>query len=404
MMLFWKIRFFDRKQGKLDDRLLYLDTTKLTLELRAAVEIVADAKTNAEQRKILQFKYLFKEGKMEDAGEPAEWGSFSFVGPVEYFEDCDGNELSQDALASLITGKQNVKTIPHGARQHDIDLMFSESKPIPFDAAISQEEIDLLGLFGRDLAELMSSTFLKEGPGSIKATGDFSNATSIPKLVTATTDEEIRSTVIIFRRLYMEKEPANFQKTCTLMSQILASHPYGKWLKGAASQFESELNSPANILPFVKNVTFTRKRLVDVFLYTQYAHQPSDKRTKQYHECLLELGNRSEMLTWMFLTELWKLSLEIGNAGRFISAWFRRYCDHHNVSPNIIDSVKMISEGIGSLETNAVRSDRILNEKAIPVAEQLWVDAGKPEGGPHIFHKQARKKVSELLGGDHELN
>ena len=313
MMLFWKIRYFDRNRRKLDDRLLYLDTSRLSPELRAVVEIVAEAKTNAEKRKIIQFKHLFTEGKIEDAGEPAEWEMFSFVGPSEYFEDCDGNELSQDDLGSLITGKQNVRTIPHGARQHDIDLMFSAAKPIPLEVVVSQEEIDLLGLFDRDLVELMSSTLVKEGPGTITATGDFSGTTSTPKLATAVTDEEIRSTVTIFRRLYMENEPANFQKTCKLMSEILATHPYGDWLKGAASQFESDLNSTEGFLPFVKNVTFTRKRLIDVFLYTQYAHQPSDKRTKQYRDCLVEVGNRSEMLTWMFLTELWKFCLEIGN-------------------------------------------------------------------------------------------
>ena len=271
----------------------------------------------------------------------------------------------------------------------------------PIDSiSVSQDELDLLGLFERDLAELSNSSLIREGPRTISASGSLSNVNSPPKLATAVTDEEIRSYITIFRRLYMEREPANFRKTCDLVSNKIHMHPCGDWLSGAKEQFEQRLNSSANKPPFVSGVSFSRKRLVDIFLYTQYAHQPDERRKRQYLDCLEQMSQREEMLTWMFLTEIWGLGIEIICAGRFMCGWTRQYCQFHSVSPSIIDSVSSNSYGIGELETTDARMSRTFEEKALKVAESIWNSEGKPQGGPHVFMDEARRKVARLLAGD----
>jgi len=67
---------------------------------------------------------------------------------------------------------------------------------------------------------MLNSAFMKDGPGTLTSSG------AIPTLTTPVTDDEIRSYVTIFRRLYMtgHRDPASFVKVVPIFVKALGDH------------------------------------------------------------------------------------------------------------------------------------------------------------------------------------
>src|SRR5438105_1494692 len=112
-------------------------------------------------------------------------------------------------MAVVLTGDPQAVFFAPGTRPHDAEYCLAEKPPIPLEQiTLSPDQLNILGYFSRDLRELLTTALFKDGPGSLS--GPWSDGRL--HLETAVSDEEIRSFVTIFRRLYMEKEPANFSK------------------------------------------------------------------------------------------------------------------------------------------------------------------------------------------------
>jgi hypothetical protein len=197
----------------------------------------------------------------------------------------------------------------------------------------------------------------------------------------------------------MKDEPANFNKAVDVFISALTPHPYAKWVDGVRNEFNSSLGTPPALLPFSQSglITFTTKELIEVFLYTQYAHQPDAKREKQYAECLRQVNGRRNFLTWLFLTELWASSLKIISAGRTIASWFRKFCAVHNIAPDVLASIRDDHKGIGTIEKKEAEERRLLERKTVELAKDLWEQNGRPEGGFEAFLDAARQKLSNFL-------
>lgn len=131
--------------------------------------------------------------------------------------------------------------------------------------------------------------------------------------------------------------------------------------------------------------SFTTKRLIDVFIYTQYAHKPNEKRQRQFKECLSQVFGKTNLLTYMFLVEVWQLSLLFVNAGRVIADWFGSYCSAHSITPDVLRSLRDEHSGLGIVERVADRRARVFREKTEELAMKLWIDDGRPDGGPSQF-------------------
>lgn len=404
MLLFWKIRYLDRTDKQFKDRYRYLKTESLDPAIRAAVELVAETKSSKTEREILKFKHLFAEGTLEDVSlNPPDWDKFVGVGPTEYFENETGKEITDNEIAQILTGSPTAFAVPRGAKQHDIDFMLAEPTPMPLaEVSLSSEEVRLLGYFVRDLREMQNSAFMKDGPGKLNSSsGPMLSPAGNPVLETAVSDDEIRSFVTIFRRLYMTgpHDPASFVKVVPIFVRALGDHRYSKWIEGTAKEYQQHLDSVPDTRPFVPlgTCTFTTKRLIDVFLYTQYAHQPNAARQRQFEKCLAELHGKHAVLTWMFLCEMWALSLEIGKAGRVITGWFQRYCDHHGVSPDVLNSLSDHHSGLGVGEKEQDRRARLFQEKAEQLATELWEKAGRPNGGLSQYLALARQQLASAV-------
>ena len=93
MLIFWRIRYFDRTDKSFKDRDLFLDTVTLPPALRAAVELLAESKNNRNEREFLKFKSMFREQRPSDLDE----GLIKYSGGIngfvlhDYFEDEEGN-------------------------------------------------------------------------------------------------------------------------------------------------------------------------------------------------------------------------------------------------------------------------------------------------------------------------
>jgi hypothetical protein len=370
---------------------------------RAAVELLAESTNSGDDREVLKFRSLFTEGSLNDCGEErlkaiGEMKSFFLH---NYFEDENGDEITMADIAPIITGDPNTVLVPSGAKQHDLNYMFAEKPPVPVaEITLSTDEVRLFGYFVRDLEELRASALMKEGAGTISTggrlpvlpNGDYHHQTAV-------TDDEIRSFITIFRRLYMQKEPANFVKAAALFEKTLGTHPLGKWVKGVADDYEAHLKDLPEFRPFMHETTisFSVKRLIDGFLYTQYAHQPDERRQRQFIECLQQVGGKRNFLTCLFLNEVWKCGLKIGNAGRVIAGWFNRYCDHHGIRPDVLNSLQAEHIGLGTAEKREARRARLFREKVEELELELWRKSGKPEGGPVQFRMIAQEQLKQAL-------
>lgn len=406
MIIHWRIHYLDKtdeqrrsRERQYRDRDLFLDTAPLDAVTKAAVEFIVQAKKHGADREILKYRHLFQERDEKEIYTPTMTRSPANVFLHDYTEDETGKELSNREIAVLLTGSPDYVIIPNGAESHDVEFMLSERKPLPVaEVTLTTEQVKLLGYFCRDLRELVGTAFFKEpSPATLKSGGSLPLGES--RIETAVTDEEIRSYLTILRRLYMQNEPANFVKSATLFATALGDNPYGRWVLGAAKSYEAKLAKKPSMCfgPFKFNLT--RKRLIDVFLYTQYAHQPDDihketsqQRERQFAECLKEVGDSHAVLTWLFLSELSQMGGEINSAGKIVSHWFDLYCQHHSLTPDVLKSLLHEHPGIGTLEKEADRRERILGEKAQEVATELWKQAGSPPNGAvhylHLAHEQ----------------
>jgi len=412
MIIYWPVHYLDRtdeqrrsRERQYQDRRLFLDTDTLDPVTKAAVEFLVETKTKKTEREILKFRDRFQELKPgESFPRGGEHRSVLLIG---YIEDENGKELTEREVAFLLTGTHDAVRVPAQAEQHDIEYMFSQPVPMPVaEVVLSPDEVKTLGYFCRDLQELSASSFFNEGcPASLKSGYGVPSGTSV--LETAVSDEEIRSHVTIYRRLYMKNEPANFVTAVDVFTKAIGDHPRAKWVAGAAKSYEAKMEIKphfCNLGPFNK-CTFTRKRLIDVFLYTQYAHQPNDKNSKpaqqreqQFNECLKEAGE-SSVLTWLFLSELWFASHELKCAGVVVADWFDRFCKHHNLTPAILESLLIEHPGIGTIEKESVKRTRILGEKTRELAVELWKKNGSPPSGPvHYLHDAYEQLTGAITG------
>lgn len=271
MLLFMKIRYLVRSTRQFDFRDLHLNTKSLDSATRALVELLAEDKSTQSRWEMLKYKKLFSEGELEAYGDIRSFDKFATVGPLEYIEDENGKELSQNEISSIVTGNPDAIMIPSGTKQHELDYMLAEKKPLPLsDIKMTDDELRLIGNFVHDLTELQSSALIKDGPGSLQILGqsplERAEYTDC-RIETAVSDDEIRSFVAIFRRLYMQDEPANLVRSVGIFVKVVGDHRCSNWAKGALDEYQLHILSVpidrAYVLP--DTCTFSTKLLLDVF-------------------------------------------------------------------------------------------------------------------------------------------
>jgi len=161
-----------------------------------------------------------------------------------------------------------------GYRPHDIRLVLSPNSPLPDNPLehikLSQEDVDTLALFVRDTNELIRSPLYKTCP--------ILHSDGQREWIESISVEFIRSFVTVFRRLYMEKEQGNYLKACDAYAKHFLNKRLTDWLNVEKEQYKEYLGASARLSGLLRYTPLQTSRLIDVFIYTKFAHQPSRQR------------------------------------------------------------------------------------------------------------------------------
>lgn len=109
MILFWRVRYLDCHDKTFKNRDLYLDTITLPIATKAAVELCHELHYLKSGCDMLKYRELFaeKDYSIEEVAKLAEtdgYGGVSFR--TDYFEDENGNEITNNQIAAILSGPQ----------------------------------------------------------------------------------------------------------------------------------------------------------------------------------------------------------------------------------------------------------------------------------------------------------
>jgi hypothetical protein len=398
MFLFWRIRYLDSRDKEYKNRDLWLDTCELDPATKAAIEACCELERLGGGRGMLKYRHLFHTEKLsasEMNAKATRCGGTAWASLPDYFEDENGKELTYKEMAVALSGNPDAEMYPPGTRRHDVELMRSPKPKLDLkQVKLAASDLTALEYFCRDFHEMKASAFLVEGPGSFTPHGPQGLMVQ-----TAVSDDEIRSFITIFRRLYMMGEPGSFLKAVEILARTLPSHPMVRWIVAEAAEYGKDLEESPPPVHFGQStkLTFTRKRVIDVHLYTQYAHQGDERRERQYAECLAQVNGQLAALFWLFLWSLREIAGHIYNAGWYIAAFVEQYREAHGLVPSTVETASGYI-AMGELEKKADRKARILREKAEELSLKLWQTNGRPEGGPMQFLHQANEQLRAVMG------
>lgn len=401
MLLFWRIRYFDRRDMEFKNRDLYLDTSTLKPKERIAVEAIREMRHLGREHEILRYRHLFIESpsyieslhKESPLAIIDKYGRYDSFGLLNYFENEIGEPISLDEIGSIKFGTTNLISIPPGVNSRDVYLSVSASTPFQFEMiSLTDDQLRILSIFLHDINEMLKSAFMEEGPGSITYVPG-----EAPILTTSVSAEEISSYVIVFRRIYMKNEPANFFKAVNAFCAGVGKHPLVDSIRTFERDYRDLLESYANgDFCLSRPCQFHNKRLIDIFLNTQYAHQPRPDKEQQFMKALDEAGS-IDVLKSLFLDILYNLSILVTNAGKGMALFYYQYCQYHKIDPNKFHSLSNKPFGIGHEPKLSEKMKAILERKATELAEVLWAEAGKPPSGQACFLDKAKSIIAKEL-------
>ncbi len=394
MRVIWKVRSWE-KQRDFFDRSLEVRTEELAPVDRCVLEYVVQE--CRESRFVMRrLRHHFREIREEDLNSHM-WNAEN-VRPIcvpDYFESADGREMTLTAIAREKFDNPNLVSIPSHFQKHDIDLMISENSPPQPDPhlkiSLNQDEINALSYFVRDAKELKQSAFhIGRGP-SLHSTAGQSDYS-----LRNFSEEQARSYITIFRRLYMDGEPGNFIRACELYCDRFLNKRITDWVGAEKKEYQSELTAPYSALFPRSPFPFSTKRLLDVFIYTRYAYQPSKDRTRQYNECLLAVGN-ADKLFWFFLTAVREISLYYINVLPYIENEIQWYLKATNLSPSIDCSPLSDNSVDGRRQLVDVNTYDRFQEYASRLAVALWSADQQPNDALPKYLRTATSQLKEAL-------
>ncbi len=384
MHVIWKVRGFHRDQKEFFDRYLVLDTSTLPARQKHLVELCVERDRG---REIVRYRDLFTESEDSES----RWngllpGEFPRITSVEdYFEDEAGQPITVTQIVRIETGDDTAVAFPSHYRPHDIELALSDNSPLPDNPLehirLTAHETDALALFVRDVEELVRSPMYSNVPRYCTGPGG--------ERVESISVDLIRSFVLIFRRLYMEEEPGNYIKACNAYVRHFLNKRLTNWILAEKKEYTRSLKATASCwaLPG-RDYSFSNREMIDVFLYTRFAHQPNAEQTRRFATYLTEVGSEPRF-EWMFYTTICHLAMRYKSAHQILANEYRGYVKLGG-TPSSLSTSPFINEGgRGEQLTNAELDAIAIKDRASQLARDLWQEAGCPEGGWELFLAEA---------------
>jgi len=375
----WKIERFNRSTKERSEKWLRLDTATLDAVLRHKVEWCLE-RHSIFSRDILRYRCLFQhaiESVQESWEADGSHDRWRLIAVHDYAEDDEDKEISFTEIARIVTGEPDILLVPPGMRPHDMQLHYLASNtplpPNPLDHIhLTQQEIDTLAYYLRDATELKEEHFFRNPP-SLHAQGNQQWLETIPV-------ENIRSFVIVFRKMYMDGEPGNYVKACDVYVRHFLNKRVTDWVSAERRLYEDFLSKQASFFPGMNPpYSFTNKCLIDAFLYTKFIHQPQERRIRQFHGFLQEVGN-ADRLEFACYNAMLELGRYYSRLQWVLSSELPAYLNHTGARPSFDSPPFVNAGGRGSRLTKEELEAKQLHERAERLGYELWTKEGKPEG------------------------
>ncbi len=322
---------------------------------------------------------------------PGEIKGFS-VDLHSYWESDDGCRLTEAQAIRIVTQNPDLKIFPPGTRQHDVTLALTDNSPVPNNPLaffqLTQSEVNGLALFLRDIKELRQNPFY-ERHATMRSVGNELTLETISV-------DLIRSFITIFRRLYMsgKHDVGNFRDSCDVYCSRFWNQRVIDWVAEERRLYDQFLEEPAAKLVGTKPVfSFSNKRLIDVFLYTRFAHHPNESRTRQLKQMRVEVGS-DEWLEFMFYSVVQRAAMMYCNVSQYIAFEMDGYWKVGGLQPSA-DTTPFCNAGDrGVLRTAKEESEERIRKRAERLGEDLWKNAGCPANTLPQFVEDAMRQLS----------
>jgi len=191
----------------------------------------------------------------------------------------------------------------------------------------------------------------------------------------------------------MASEPGSYLTACEVYSQHFLNKRLTDWIAAEKKLYEDFLNAKASFCGATQpKYSFDNKRLIDVFIYTKFAHQPNDKRARQYTECLREVGHAAK-LEWEFYMAMIQAAACYKAALSVIGNELGAYIKLGGVPPSGDYTPFSNEGGRGQQLTSTELRQRSLKERAERLGEELWREDGSPCDQLPLYVKRAEEAL-----------
>ena len=422
LLIFWKITSINRKKkrkiinhneittedtsidkSKRDERIfdknLFIYTDYLSDEQNIMIDIAVRRKELLNDDSFfIPLRHLFKTYS-NDALNNCNYLKMICISLLDYHEDEEDKYLSEREFIEIISGVDNLIQLHNGIyapnrikSKDEHGVIIPELTEIKIgDFELTENDINILNIFVKGAFHLRQTPIINEPKTySLIAKPNLS-------LVKHISDGQLQSSLVEFRKLFMEEEPANFYKTLKILTDKRKIHhpiveifndfrkQYNVYLgKISSLYFFKTILSNVNISVNDINDNVTGKNIINSILYTGIIHQG---KAENYNlRNLLEVQLKSSaMLFFIFDFLIKNISNIYINSANYISYILYK-----------IQSLKTLSPS----KTISAKEKQFINfviNKSYELAEIMWKNSNCPPQGVLFYKNNALKQIESIF-------
>ncbi len=301
-VILWKIRCFNKETRKFFDRLLLLDTSKVTDQEKKTIVDIAQRRPH--DRRVLAYRSRFVDVERAEAYRLARYADLvSGVSPLDYFEDEQGNPMGPVELMQAISGDLHplIAGYPQSVLRLGPAAMRAKDQ-------WSQKTANVIGRFLQIVERIKGSDWLSS-PLRLKSSVYKGRAEPVLELVHPG-PETTTSVLTWIRQLYSADKALS--KACQAYVRHAADERKRWWVRERREAFNKFLNERGGLL---MPAGYNAREVIDAFIYGfGYFHPRSKEGAEQrLAELLRGYGReRAVMAFSMCCRDLCGYALDLG--------------------------------------------------------------------------------------------
>ena len=395
MLIYWHIRYFCDNEQRMKDRILFLDTDTMPVDIAHAFMFRVDAEKLLSSWDLIHFKKYFIEVVNENYHIETQIDYFSSLthtpGPYEYFEMRNGDVLSKDEVLQLL----NKKTAENSSPEY-LNRYLTSNKSA--DAVFDQETLRQLTIFSQNYKKMIKSPL--QLPTLSQQWPFYSLHFHAP-------ESEVEAFIQTFRKLYLADKQAkgSFGDVCDDLQRypdcslsILSedAKAYFEKIKNTDIRFVAknkitDLGAPC-IYELLGNYpkAITVNDFIQLFFNTKFMHNPNPQREELRQSLITFLGRRDAeyILLYIFFSILFCFQTLFKSVGQAFNGVLLLH-EHPQ---------KNVSIGLTDCDSNSIRKKAVFEKMKRSLAQKLWIQDARPEAGPYYYEDRAEKQILVALG------